>query len=175
MTTLILNTKTDRVIFFTDDPLYSPSNSDYTWKYNYNSELPNNLSLKNCWDWKLVNHRLVYSNTEIVTPVVKLMESNRIQCLKLLNEKIDKLTEKYVPQTKFEMFQYDRKIEFLNSELLYSRSITLEQSDFLNKHKQNLIILEDYELKYFTLKNKINAATILRDLELIRREIGNLE
>ena len=188
MTTLVLHTKTDRIIYFSEDPLYSPADSEYTWIYNYNSELPSLCTLKNCWDWKLINHRLIYSVTDPkIDPIGSMIDSNKKQLKKLLINKIDLLVENYIPQSKLEQHLYHTKlkaaIEYLNSgvsELLETFAeeseipITQIANNIIEFENKSIIVLNDYEAKRIKIMHKIDNATTVKIFELIRREIGNL-
>lgn len=98
--TIVTQVKSNRVVYFTDDPDYAPP-MDGDWHYisRYQGALPAAMSLRNCWRWRFNGG--VFADTKAKgaapAPKVPLLVHNRKALLQILSEKIDTVRAQYAP------------------------------------------------------------------------------
>jgi hypothetical protein len=95
---IVSQVKSNRVVYFTDDPDYTPPIQD-DWYYvsSFQGELPKAMTLKNCWRWRFNGG--VFKDAGL-GPAAKpaaerLLEHNRKALLKILREKVDTVRGQY--------------------------------------------------------------------------------
>lgn len=89
MIKMVLDIATMRVIYFTTDISEHLTQVDKTLIYEYDLDIPEGMTLKNCWNYRLVGNRLVNTVTNSVAPKISLIESNRQEALKMLVQRIN--------------------------------------------------------------------------------------
>ncbi|RAN48420.1 hypothetical protein RB25_11555 [Herbaspirillum rubrisubalbicans] len=88
---IVTQVKSNRVVYFTDDPDYQPVMSG-NWYFvsHYLGELPDEMSLRNCWGWRFNGHTFKDARqAEAPSPLESLLQSNRQALLTLLRDKIN--------------------------------------------------------------------------------------
>ena len=83
---LILDLATSRVIYFTSDLSVPLKTDGYTAIAVYEGELPNNMTLDNCFNYRYVNKELV--NTQTNSRPTSLIEQNRMTIINFIQEKV---------------------------------------------------------------------------------------
>lgn len=89
MIKMVLDIATMRVIYFTTDISEHLTQVDKTLIYEYDLDMPEGMTLKNCWNYRLIGNRLVNTETNSVAPKISLVESNRQEALKMLIHRIN--------------------------------------------------------------------------------------
>jgi hypothetical protein len=96
---IVVQVKSLRVVYFTDDQGYHPPmDGDWYFVSHYLGDLPEGISLRNCWSWR-------FDGTAFSDPgdpaqeatAESLLASNRRALHGLLKDKIDKMREPWVP------------------------------------------------------------------------------
>jgi hypothetical protein len=81
------------VVYFTDDPDYTPpTEGDWYYVSPYQGELPQAMSLRNCWGWRFNGMEFVRCPRRQKKPAdtaQTLLASNKEALHKLLRDKID--------------------------------------------------------------------------------------
>jgi hypothetical protein len=90
--------KSNRVVYFTDDTDYAPPmHGDWYYVSPHQGELPDGMTLRNCWRWRFDGHAFVEaSEPKAIPQQVALLQSNKAALLRLLHEKIDALRNPFV-------------------------------------------------------------------------------
>lgn len=86
---MVLDIATMRVIYFTTDVSEHLTQVDKTLTYEYELAIPEGMTLKNCWNYRLIGNKLVNTETNSVAPKISLIESNRQEALKMLTQRIN--------------------------------------------------------------------------------------
>jgi hypothetical protein len=97
--TIVTQVKSNRVVYFTDDPDYSPP-MDGDWYYisSYEGALPEEMSLRNCWRWRFNGGVFADSQPEEPLPRERaLLEHNRKGLRRILKEKINRARLELAP------------------------------------------------------------------------------
>jgi hypothetical protein len=90
MIRLILDVTCMRVTYFTANLKEKLTLNDGLLMYDYYFAKPADMTLDNCWTWKLIGNTLVYSNDyPAPPPPATLVEQNRKETLKLLDKRIN--------------------------------------------------------------------------------------
>ncbi len=90
MHTLVIDIATDRIVYFTDDPVADLFTDEYSALATYDGVLPEELTNKNCWGF-------IYRNKKIISPPkqaangVKTLEQNKEWLRDYLKKKIDSI------------------------------------------------------------------------------------
>lgn len=183
MIRLILDTSTLRVIYFTSDLNENLTLVDQTLMYDYAFVLPENFSLKNCWNWRLVGNRLeLHEGSQKTTP--NIFEKNKQEVLQLLETKINQARQPYL--SKCIGSNYIRELKTKELQDSYSEFLNkLATINGMNFDEYRNLLLENYSVAEKVLKItelnlefyriKINAATINHDLAVIRDEFCNVD
>lgn len=89
---LCLDLKTNRVIYYTQDPAYQAPNNGYVYTAEV-AELPKELSLASCWQYRFINGALVYAgiSNRAAQPGLSLVEGNRKALSKALCDHLTQL------------------------------------------------------------------------------------
>lgn len=183
MIRLILDTATLRVIYFTSDLNENLTLVDQTLMYDYAFVLPENFSLKNCWNWRLVGNRLeLHEGSQKTTP--DIFEKNKQEVLQLLETKINQarhpylskcIGSEYIRELKNKELKDDSS-EFLNKLSTINGMSLDEYRNFLVKIKSTTDeILKITEINLEFYKMKINSAVNNHDLAVIRDEFSNAD
>ncbi len=97
---VISQVKSDRVVYFTDDPEFTPT-MDGDWYYvsSYLGKLPEKMSLRNCWRWRFRGGVFIDAGQDKAPAQAKvaLIEHNRQALKKILEEKINLLRAPFMP------------------------------------------------------------------------------
>ncbi|KPD14805.1 hypothetical protein ADM96_37310 [Burkholderia sp. ST111] len=98
--TVLAQVKSNRVVYFTDDPEYVPPVvDDWYFASSYRGALPANMTLRNCWSWRFNGSSFVEAKGERpLTKAQVLLEHNRRALVRILTDKIDALRRPYVVQ-----------------------------------------------------------------------------
>ena len=96
---VISQCKSDRVVYFTDDPHYQPPmEGDWYYCSTYLGDLPHGMTLRNCWGWRFRGSQFHDAREPAkVTTAEKLIDNNRRALLRLLKDKIDEIRKPYAP------------------------------------------------------------------------------
>jgi len=90
MIRLILDVTCMRVTYFTTNVKEKLTLNDGLLMYDYHASKPVDMTLDNCWMWKLVGNTIIYSDDYPASPPPDtLIEQNRKETLKLLDKKIN--------------------------------------------------------------------------------------
>jgi len=183
MIRLIIDVATMRVVYFTKNPNESLAVVDQTLMYDYAFDLPVDFSIDNCWNWKLVGNKLVYSNPAKAEPP-SLLENNKKEVVKFLREKINQERAPYLGVCNGSDYirivkEYERQLpasEFIEK-LAEIKNMSVEEYNIslIKEYQQADRILKATEinLEYYT--KKINEVDNDWDLHLIRDEIGRTD
>jgi hypothetical protein len=95
---IVSQVKSNRVVYFTDDPDYTPPVQD-DWFYvsSFEGELPRAMTLRNCWRWRF-NGGVFVDAGKGPPPkpaAERLLDHNRKALLRILKEKIDTVRGQY--------------------------------------------------------------------------------
>lgn len=97
--TIVSQCKSDRVVYFTDDPQYQPPmEGDWYYCSIYQGVLPPDLTLRNCWGWRFRGSQFSDAREPVkVSAAEKLLDNNRNALLRLLKDKIDEVRKPFAP------------------------------------------------------------------------------
>lgn len=97
--TVVSQCKSDRVVYFTDDPQYQPPmEGDWYYCSTYLGDLPQGMTLRNCWGWRFRGSQFLDAREPVkVTTAEKLLDNNQRALLRLLKEKIDEIRKPFTP------------------------------------------------------------------------------
>lgn len=97
--TIVSQCKSDRVVYFTDDPDYQPPmEADWYYCSTYLGELPDGMTLRNCWGWRFRGSRFSDAREPATDSTAEsLLDHNRRALLRLLKDKIDDIRRPYAP------------------------------------------------------------------------------
>lgn len=96
---IVCGVKTNRVIYFTDDPDYQPvTEGDWYFVSQFHGELPKDMTLRNCWSWRFNGGAFSHSaGATEETAELRLLDSNRAALRALLRDKVDDLRRPLAP------------------------------------------------------------------------------
>lgn len=91
--------KSDRVVYFTDDPQYQPPmEGDWYYCSTYLGELPDGMTLRNCWGWRFRGSQFHDARqTAKASTAEKLIDNNRRALQRLLKDKINEIRKPFAP------------------------------------------------------------------------------
>ena len=100
---IVSQVKSNRVVYFTDDADYEPPlKGDWYYISHYTGELPEGMSLRNCWRWRFNGGVFTDAKTtKQKTAVERLVDNNRRALLKILQEKMNALRRPLLPKGTF--------------------------------------------------------------------------
>lgn len=98
---IVSQVKSHRVVYFTDDPGYSPpTEGDWYYVSPYQGELPKGMNLRNCWGWRFNGMEFVDARESKKPDTAQaLLASNKEALHKLLRDKIDHLRKPLMPSS----------------------------------------------------------------------------
>lgn len=98
--TIVTQCKSDRVVYFTDDPHYQPPmEGDWYYCSTYLGDLPEGMTLRNCWGWRFRGSQFRDAREPVRRNTTQpLIDHNRRALLRLLNDKIDEVRQPYAPK-----------------------------------------------------------------------------
>lgn len=108
-----LDVDTLRVIYFTNDLGETLHDVEHTLSYDYRYELPEGMSLDNCWNWTLVGDKLKNTETSKNTKPSSLFENNKIEVKKLLVKRVNSCREQLLSE--YTAGDYVRHLKFESS------------------------------------------------------------
>ncbi len=97
--TVVTQVKSNRVVYFTDDPDYAPPmEGDWYYVTVHHGALPERMTLRNCWRWRFNGGRFVDAG-EAPKPskATALLDANRRALREILDEKIDAVRAPFAP------------------------------------------------------------------------------
>ena len=92
---LVLDTKSNRVIFYTSDLSQNLVLTNNSVIYRYTGIWPSQITLENCWDWMLVESELVHAATYNNRNGLSILEINRKEYIKNVNRKSNSVIDNY--------------------------------------------------------------------------------
>jgi hypothetical protein len=185
MIRLVLDISTMRVIYFTDDLNQTLHPADETLIHDFRHELPNEITLSNCWNWKLEGDKLVESISKKQNEYVPtIFELNKKECLNFLIQRVNDLRMKY--QTDCEMGIFMRLYKFEQSFMQHSDFITMlakvnnvfpedYKKNVIEKEKETMEALKITEINREYFKEKINQCNNSEVLYEIRDHISSCD
>ena len=98
---VVSQVKSHRVVYFTDDPDYTPpTEGDWYYVSPYQGELPKAMSLRNCWGWRFNGMEFVDAREKKkADPAQVLLDNNKEALHKLLVDKIDAMRKSIAPRS----------------------------------------------------------------------------
>ncbi|MCA3283987.1 MAG: hypothetical protein ING16_14075 [Roseomonas sp.] len=97
--TIVTQVKSNRVVYFTDDPSYEPlMDGDWYYVSIFHEALPKGMTPRNCWRWRFTGGRFTDAGAPRALPQAeKLLEANRKALRQILAEKIDAIRAPFAP------------------------------------------------------------------------------
>lgn len=97
--TIVVQVKSNRVVYFTDDPEYQPPmEGDWYYVGSFAGAPPDGMTLRNCWGWRFTGDAFTDAREPQAKPRREtLLDHNRRALLRILKEKIDAVREPYAP------------------------------------------------------------------------------
>ena len=108
-----LDVDTLRVIYFTNNLDETLHDAERTVSYDYRYELPEGMSLDNCWNWTLVGDKLKNTESTKNTKPNSLFENNKIEVKRLLIKRVNSCREQLL--SKYVAGEYVRNLKFESS------------------------------------------------------------
>lgn len=179
MIRMILDIATMRVIYFTNDVNESLTVVEKTLMYDYLGELPTDFKLSNCWNWKLEGNKLQFSNDKKSKESQSLFEKNKIETIKLLNDRINQARMPFLSNCVGGDRVRDLKLN--NDEFLYRlaniHGLTIDEYRIVLMEKQQTAdrILQATEINKEYFYKKINEALDNWTLYSVREEFANID
>jgi|LakMenEpi03Aug12_release.lakeMendotaPanAssembly.Ray.scaffolds.fasta_scaffold236236_1 hypothetical protein len=98
---IVSQVKSNRVVFFTDDPEYEPPmQGDWCYASPYQGKLPKGMTLRNCWRWRFNGMAFTDAGQpRAADKSATLLAHNRQTLLDLLAERIQALRQPLEPST----------------------------------------------------------------------------
>lgn len=98
---IVSQVKSNRVVYFTDDPEYEPPmQGDWCYASPYQGKLPKGMSLRNCWRWRFNGMAFTDAGKpRAADKSTTLLAHNRQALLDLLGERIQALRQPLEPST----------------------------------------------------------------------------
>lgn len=182
MPRLIIDIATNRVTYFTLDIEQSFTLNEHVTMRDWLEDLPADMKLSNCWNWRIEGIKLV--NTEINNnrPPLSLFEQNRNKVRNLLVEKINDARRPYFSKAVGGDYIRDRKLKEAqegNGPMVeqlandQGKDIATVCSEIISAYRKFAYVMartEELKLKY---QKAINEATQDSQLWAIRDEFAN--
>jgi len=98
---VVTQVKSNRIVYFTDDPEYQPPmQADWCYVSPFSGDLPQGMTLRNCWRWRFDGMAFVDAGKPpSADKTATLLEHNRQTLLDLLSERIQALRRPLEPST----------------------------------------------------------------------------
>lgn len=175
---MILDVATMRVIYYTDNLDEPLTVVERTLVYDYIGELPAGMKLSNSWNYRLVGNKLV--NTE-AQPAKKptLLDSNRSEALKLLNDRINQARAPLLPTN--HGGEWVRRLKLEDPVFLDSVALILGQDpQNYSQQVRETKLLRDQQLKNSELnrlyyRKLLSEAKTNEDILALRDEFANAD
>jgi hypothetical protein len=175
---LIIDIATNRVVYFTMSESEELHLNEHVILYSYHKELPSNLTLSNCWNFRLENQTLIETEIEYKTQRRSEFEFNKATFFKQLAQRFDNLKHRCISETgyselRFNDIQSTDKCLITNYADLHCITIddavkkTIEQHDQYLQSMQNI----EYLREYFLMLGKLTTST--PQLMMIQEELQN--
>ncbi|KAL0630330.1 hypothetical protein Q9L58_010823, partial [Maublancomyces gigas] len=189
---VVSQVKSHRVVYFTDDPDYTPP-MDGDWYYisSFQGELPADLTLRNCWSWRFNGTEFEDARTKKPTSQAEtLLKSNKEALRHLLKEKIDLVRKHPVPncvnsgilrELRLQEARVilgdagvDETVEFpllMNSAAVRGISVRAMAQRTIEAHERDTRVLIESELLRDEIAESINQAKNQSQLFSIRQRL----
>lgn len=171
MYTVVTQVKSNRVVYFTDDPDYAPP-MDGDWYYlsSYRGSLPDGMTLRNCWSWRFNGSVFVDAHDARAKPRKEaLLDHNREALLGILREKIDAVRAPLAPTCV--MGEPARRAKLAEAQAFLNASNSLPAYPLLEgvATARNLSLAEAAELVQARARQ---SERILLETEFIREQMA---
>ncbi len=183
MTRMKLDVETLRVIYFTKNQEEVLHNSPHTLDYDYRWDLPENMTLDNCWNWTLRGDKLV--NTETANRSVKtLLDNNKAEVKKLLIKRINTVRQSLL--SSYNGGDYLRNLKLIaveKDETLFLEKLAKAANVSVERYKKWVLdkktvvdaALKATEINKEYYQRLINEVLTNEDLFLLRDEFNNAD
>jgi len=152
---LILDLTTSRVVYFTDNLEESLKTDAHTVLAVFEGELPKEITLKNCYNYRYINKELVLSND--IPKKISLVEQNRTTILKFVKDKVEEKFKSISDQgfnNEYYRCLIDEIMENPQYTLIYQQELGIDTTEnALKKIKKDIVDYRTKILKIGTLKN----------------------
>jgi hypothetical protein len=170
---VVSQVKSNRVVYFTDDPDYAPpTEGDWYYISPYQGDLPKAMTLRNCWGWRF-NGMAFTDARELNKPNLAqtLLSNNKEALHKLLRDKIDAARKPFVATSPAADALHQLRLQQARS-ILGAQKIADSASEklLLCSAAARGISLQDMAQR--TLAAHEAAQTALIDSEVLRDEIA---
>lgn len=181
MTRLILDITTNRVIYFTADLQQELTLSQHVVARDWLEEIPNGMTLNNCFNWQIDGNKLVNTASAPRKPV-DLFEQNKTKVKQLLIEKINDARRPYFSKAVGGDYIRDRKLkeaqegkgelieQIASSQRKTTAQVCAEIIAAYRKFSYVMVRTEELKLHY---EKAINDTTTESVLWAIRDEFAN--
>lgn len=181
---LILDAYCDRIMYYTNDSNQHLTTNDHVNLRDWPGPLPPNMTLRNCWDWKVLGNKMAYDPGPQKEEPKSLLEENKDAVKKLIIGRINTARAPYLPQCNGGQFVRDLKIKeskLKEGKLLnllaekLGKNINDLSEEILAKEKEFedfMIITEIHRLYYL---QKVNTVSTEEELNVIRDEFANID
>ena len=193
---IVAQVKSNRVVYFTDDPDYQPAmEGDWYFVSQYLGELPAAMTLRNCWGWRFNGG--VFKDVREPEPkplLQRMLDSNRSALLALLRDKISQArnrfaatcalgndvrhlkrveAQRYLSETGTSSSEGDAEHFPMLSAVATARGIALQEAASLieRRHQNTRLMLEQTEHVREHYVQAIHRAQTQEDMFRLRREL----
>jgi len=178
---LVLDCSCNRVIYFTDTSAVRLTLNQHVYLREWDADLPVGMSIKNCWDWKLIGNKLILDQGLNKNIKKSLIEQNKEKMLKFLTERVNHLRKPFLPTCSEGYYLRSIKLkEAINGggpllEIIAknkSYELTTEINEVLAANKRYKYIMLKTEIFRELYKEKIHLAQTNEEVYKIRDEIA---
>lgn len=184
MTRLVIDIATSRLIFFAKDPEVELFPSEGAIIVEYTGELPENMLAENCWNWRYQDKRLLLATeARTLSRDESILEANRREVTKLLNERINARRQPYESELIMGDLARTLKLQgptFADSNLpniteplaaLHNMSVDAYLSYLSKKHLELIKTVAETEILRETLMLRIQSISSPEELLALYTEI----
>ncbi|KHK58657.1 hypothetical protein PI87_02605 [Ralstonia sp. A12] len=193
---IVAQVKSNRVVYFTDDPEYQPAmDGDWYFVSQYLGELPAAMTLRNCWSWRFNGGVFKDVREPEAKPLLqRMLDSNRSALLALLRDKVSQArnrfaatcalgndvrhlkhaeAQRYLNETGASSSEGDTGQFPMLSAVATARGIALQEAASLieHRHQNTLRMLEQTEQVREHYVQAIHRAQTQEDMFRLRREL----
>jgi len=172
-----LDVDTLRVIYFTNNLDETLHDVERTLSYDYRYELPEGMSLDNCWNWTLVGDKLKNTESPAKTKPSSLFENNKIEVKMLLIKRVNSCREQllseyaagdYIRHLKFE--SSSKENDFFIEALARAKGVSYEKyrTELIETKNKYDRLLKHTEINKEYYIKQIDAVTNNEDLLALR-------